>query len=52
MIFKKIQSFAKINLALNVLKKTSNLHKIESLIAFIELNDLIFIKKKNQINTK
>ena len=45
MLFKKIKSFAKINLALNVLEKTSNLHKIESLIAFIDLNDLIFIKK-------
>ena len=45
MLFKKIKSFAKINLALNVLGKTSNLHKIESLIAFIDLNDLIFIKK-------
>jgi 4-diphosphocytidyl-2-C-methyl-D-erythritol kinase len=45
MLFKKIKSFAKINLALNVLEKTSNLHTIESLIAFIELNDLIFIKK-------
>lgn len=45
MLFKKIKSFAKINLALNVLEKTSNLHTIESLIAFIDLNDLIFIKK-------
>jgi 4-diphosphocytidyl-2-C-methyl-D-erythritol kinase len=45
MLFKKIKSFAKINLALNVLEKTSNLHTIESLIAFTDLNDLIFIKK-------
>ncbi|NCX65838.1 MAG: 4-(cytidine 5'-diphospho)-2-C-methyl-D-erythritol kinase, partial [Proteobacteria bacterium] len=47
MAFKILKSFAKINLALNVIKKTSNLHKIESLIAFIDLNDLIYIKKIN-----
>jgi 4-diphosphocytidyl-2-C-methyl-D-erythritol kinase len=47
MAFKILKSFAKINLALNVIKKTSYLHKIESLIAFIDLNDLIYIKKIN-----
>ena len=47
MIFQKIKSFAKINLALNVLGKLSNIHKIESLVAFIDLNDLIYIKKIN-----
>ncbi len=41
----KIKSNAKINLALNILGKNGKLHKIESLIAFIELHDLIFIKK-------
>ena len=41
----KIKSNAKINLALNVIGKNGKLHKIESLIAFIKLHDLIFIKK-------
>ncbi len=49
----KIKSFAKINLALNIVGKTSSLHKIESLISFLNLNDDIFIgeinKKKHQI---
>ncbi len=47
MAFQKIKSFAKINLALNVLGKLSKMHKIESLVAFIDLNDLIYIKKIN-----
>ena len=45
----RIKSYAKINLALNVIGKKKNLHKIESLISFIELHDLInlkLIKKK------
>ena len=48
----KIKSHAKINLALNIIGKTSSLHKIESIIAFSELNDLIMIKlikSKNHI---
>ena len=45
MSFTKIKSNAKINLALNIIGKSKNLHKIESLIAFIELHDLILIKK-------
>ena len=45
MKFVKIKSNAKINLALNVIGKLKKLHKIESLIAFIELYDLILIKK-------
>ena len=45
MSFAKIKSNAKINLALNVVGKSKKLHKIESLIAFIELHDLIFIKR-------
>ena len=45
MQFKKIKSYAKINLALNVLGKSSKLHKIESLVAFINVYDLILIKK-------
>ena len=45
MAYQKLKSFAKINLALNVTGKTNSLHKIESLIAFVELSDLIYIKK-------
>ena len=45
MSFVKIKSNAKINLALNVVGKSKKLHKIESLIAFIELHDLILIKR-------
>ena len=45
MSFVKIKSNAKINLALNVVGKSRKLHKIESLIAFIELHDLILIKR-------
>ena len=46
----KIKSYAKINLALNVTGKKIKLHKIESIISFINLHDLIYlkqIKKKN-----
>ena len=54
MVFKKIRSYSKINLALNIIGKTDNLHKIESLIAFTSLHDEIFIKriksKKHQIS--
>ena len=45
MSFAKIKSNAKINLALNIIGKSEKLHKIESLIAFIEFHDLILIKK-------
>jgi 4-diphosphocytidyl-2-C-methyl-D-erythritol kinase len=45
----KIKSYAKINLALNVTGKKTKLHKIESIISFIDLHDLIYLK---QINTK
>ncbi|NQW08188.1 MAG: 4-(cytidine 5'-diphospho)-2-C-methyl-D-erythritol kinase [Candidatus Pelagibacter sp.] len=41
----KIKSYAKINLALNVIGKNAKLHKVESLISFINLYDLIYIKK-------
>ena len=44
----KIKSFAKINLALNVIEKKLKLHKIESLISFIELHDLIYLKLTNK----
>ena len=52
MNFSKIKSYAKINLALNVTGKTISLHKIETIISFIDLHDLIFIKKINNPNHK
>ena len=54
MIYRKIKSHAKINLALNVVGKSSRLHLIESIIAFINLYDIIYIKeiksKKHQVS--
>ena len=48
MRFHKIKSHAKINLSLNVLGRLkSKMHKIESLISFLYLNDEILIKKIN-----
>ena len=44
----KIKSHAKLNLALNITGKNSKLHKIESLISFIDLHDLIHLKKTNK----
>lgn len=46
-----LKSYAKINLALNIVGKTSSLHKIESIVAFVSLYDQIFIKRINQIIT-
>lgn len=40
-----IKSYAKINLALNVVGKLSKFHKIESIVGFVSLYDVIFIKK-------
>ena len=49
----KIKSYAKINISLKVLGKLkSKLHKIESLFAFLNLHDEIFIKKINKKNHK
>ena len=48
----KIKSYAKINLALNVTGKKNKLHKIESLITFIDLHDLIYLKQINKKNHK
>ena len=48
----EIKSYAKINLALNVTGKTKKLHKIESLISFIDLHDLIYLKKIKKNNHK
>ena len=54
MKYSKIKSYAKINLALNIIGKTSSLHKIESIIAFVDLHDVILIKsiksKKHNIS--
>ena len=47
MQYNKIKSHAKINLVLNVVGKSSSLHKIESIITFIDLHDVIMIKKIN-----
>ena len=52
MVFKKIKSYAKINLALNVVGKNSLLHKIESIVAFVSLYDEILIKKIKSKNHK
>ena len=41
----KIKSHAKINLALNVIGKKAKLHKIESIVSFIDLHDLIYLKQ-------
>ena len=48
----KIKSYAKINLALNVTGKITKLHKIEGIISFIELHDLIHLKKIKKENHK
>ena len=50
MSYFKIKSFAKINLALNIISKSLLLHKIESIVSFIDLHDLIFIKNTNKKN--
>jgi len=43
----KIKSYAKLNLALHVTGKSKRLHKIESIVSFINLYDLIYIKLSN-----
>jgi len=53
MNFIKINSNAKVNLSLTVLKKLkSKFHKIESLISFLDLYDEIFLKKIKNKNHK
>jgi 4-diphosphocytidyl-2-C-methyl-D-erythritol kinase len=45
MKFNRIKSFAKVNLSLNINGKLeSKLHRIESLITFIHLHDVIYLK--------
>ena len=46
----KIKSYAKINIALNVTGKTSKLHKVESIVSFIDLHDLIYLKRTYKKN--
>ena len=54
MKFNQIKSHAKINLALNVVGKSTRLHLIESIIAFIDIYDVIYIReiksKKHQVS--
>ena len=51
MRFEKIKSHAKVNLSLNVLgKRKSKLHNLETLVAFVDLHDQIFIKRINSKN--
>jgi 4-diphosphocytidyl-2-C-methyl-D-erythritol kinase len=52
MSYSKIKSFAKINLSLNIIGKFFLLHKIESIISFLDLYDLILIKKTSNKNHK
>ena len=44
MSYFKIRSYAKINLALNIVGKKGSLHKIESIVSFLNLHDEILIK--------
>ena len=46
----QVKSHAKINLALNITCKLAKLHKIESIVSFINLHDLIFIKQIKEPN--
>ena len=45
MSYSKIKSYAKLNLALNIVGKKNSLHTIESIISFVNLHDVILIKK-------
>ena len=52
MSYFKIKSYAKINLALNVVSKMHSLHKIESIVSFLDLHDEILIRKIKNKNHK
>ena len=52
MSYFKVKSYSKVNLALNIIGKTSSLHKIESIITFIDLHDEISIKSIKNKNHK
>ena len=45
MAYRVIKSHAKVNIALNITGKAKNLHKIESIVAFVSFYDVIFLKK-------
>ena len=47
-----LKSYAKINLAINVTGKRNSMHKIESIISFIDLHDLISIQNIKSNNHK
>ena len=47
-----LKSYAKINLALNVTGKKNSMHKIESIVSFIDLHDLISIQNIKSNNHK
>ena len=46
----KVKSYAKINLALNITGKLITLHKIETIVSFIDLHDLITISRVKRAN--
>ena len=49
MRFEKINSWAKVNLSLNVIKRLSNkYHNVESLVTFVRIYDEIKIKISNK----
>jgi len=53
MNFTKLNSCAKVNLSLNVIKRLpNNYHQIESLFTFIQLSDEIKIRKINKPKNK
>jgi len=53
MRFFKIKSYAKINLSLNVISKlSSKFHKIESLVSFARLHDVVYLRLINSNNHK
>ena len=53
MNFTKLNSWAKVNLSLNVIKRLPNkYHQIESLFTFIQLSDEIKIRKINKPKNK
>ena len=52
MNYSKIKSYAKINLALNIIGKAHKLHQIESVVSFLNLYDEISIKSTKNKNHK
>ena len=52
MSYSLIKSHAKVNLALNVVGKSKSLHKIESIISFLDLYDEIKIRRIDSKNHK